>query len=75
MEARNKTIGILITDRCSESCAMCCFGCSPEKQNVIDESLLLEIIEQAAGIQGITAICNKKNRGKAPRNDQRTATE
>lgn len=45
-----------MTDRCSASCRICCFCCSPKNKNVISEELMLRIIDQAKEQNGIEYI-------------------
>ena len=44
---RKKGVCIIMTDQCNASCQICCFRCSPSNRNVIDETLMLQIIDQA----------------------------
>jgi radical SAM protein with 4Fe4S-binding SPASM domain len=51
-----KGVCIIMTDRCNANCKICGLGCSPEKNNVIDEALMLKIISQAKEQGGIEDI-------------------
>lgn len=50
------TVAVLLTDQCTAECEMCCFACSPRKNNVMDVELLKEIIEQAAKMPNINTV-------------------
>jgi MoaA/NifB/PqqE/SkfB family radical SAM enzyme len=43
-------LSVLITDRCSASCRMCCFGCTPAGNMLLDENRIKDYISQAAEI-------------------------
>jgi MoaA/NifB/PqqE/SkfB family radical SAM enzyme len=49
-------IGIVLTNQCNAQCSMCCFECGPDKDFVLDEKLVFDIIEQASHITGIKRI-------------------
>lgn len=44
---KKKSLGIMLTNRCNANCAMCGLSCSPQKNDVIDEKLLLKAIDEA----------------------------
>lgn len=50
------TVAILLTDKCTAECEMCCFACSPQKSNVMDIGLLRQIIDQAAKMPNINTV-------------------
>lgn len=45
-----KTLGFIMTDKCSASCKMCCFSCSPQKNTLLDKGLIKDYILQASKI-------------------------
>ena len=45
-----KGLCLIITDKCSASCDICCFGCSPKNSNVMTEELMIKAIDEAADI-------------------------
>lgn len=49
-------MAILLTDKCTASCEVCGVSCSPEKNSVIDENLMLNAIQQAKEIESIIQI-------------------
>ncbi len=51
-----KAVSIILTDKCNASCQICCFGCKPQNNQVIDESLMLDVIEQASRNKNIEYI-------------------
>ena len=44
---------LVLTDKCSAACDICCFSCSPEKGSVMDARLMAGVIDQAAEIDGL----------------------
>ena len=50
------SVGIIITNKCNASCDICCFGCNPANADVIDESFMLECINQISEIPEITTL-------------------
>ena len=53
---KKKGVCIIMTDRCNAKCQICCFSCSPENNNVINETLMLRIIDQAREQKGVNYI-------------------
>ena len=51
-----KSLGIMLTNRCNANCAICGLSCSPKLNSVIDESLMIEAINQALDIGTIKQI-------------------
>ncbi|MBO4266233.1 MAG: radical SAM protein [Lachnospiraceae bacterium] len=49
-------IAIAMTDKCSASCEMCCFKCSPEGKNTLSTDFMKDVILQASKINGIQSI-------------------
>lgn len=45
-----KGMAIMLTNRCNAKCAICGLSCSPETNDVIDETLMIEAIEQAKAV-------------------------
>ena len=52
----SKQLVIVMTDRCNARCEICGFSCGPERKNVINEHLLLDIIDQTPSIPGLDTI-------------------
>lgn len=50
------TVAILLTDKCTAECEMCCFSCSPRNNNVIDKKIVKRTIEQASQMNSIFTI-------------------
>ena len=44
---KKRLLGIMLTNRCNANCAMCGLSCSPKLNGVIDETLMIEAINQA----------------------------
>ena len=51
-----KMLDHYMTDKCTAECEMCCFACSPQKNNVMDVGLLRQIIDQAAKMPNINTV-------------------
>ena len=49
-----KNFTFSLTDRCSASCDICCFSCSPSRKNVLDKEVIKNYINQMAEIQSGT---------------------
>ncbi|MDO4270296.1 MAG: radical SAM protein [Eubacteriales bacterium] len=49
-------VGIALTDRCSASCAMCCFRCTPHNRQVLSRETVFSVIRQAGEIPEIKAV-------------------
>lgn len=49
-------LGIALTDRCTASCAMCCFRCKPENKQVLSKETVFSLIHQATEIPEITSV-------------------
>ena len=47
---RKEILGILLTNRCNANCAICGLSCSPKLHDVIDESLMINILDQAKAL-------------------------
>jgi len=47
---------LVVTDKCNAACDICCFSCSPEKGSVMDARLMADVIDQAAGVDGLRYI-------------------
>lgn len=47
---KKKSLGIMLTNRCNANCAICGLSCSPKLNSVIDETLMIEVINQAKDI-------------------------
>lgn len=43
-----------LTDRCSASCDICCFSCSPDKKNFLNKEVIKDYINQMAEIKSET---------------------
>lgn len=50
------SIGIALTRKCSAACRMCCFECSPERNETLSKQEIYDIIDQAKEIEGISRI-------------------
>ena len=55
MEIRDLTF--MVTNRCNAACDICCFQCSPRNSFVMDESIMLRYIDEAAQLGSIDRIC------------------
>lgn len=53
---KTKGVCLILTDRCNAECEICCFSCSPKNQNVMNESLMMEIIRQAKELKTVYQI-------------------
>lgn len=42
------TFAVMMTDCCSSSCRICCYGCSPKGSQLLDEKIVKNYIDQAA---------------------------
>ena len=51
-----KYLSILLTDRCSAACRICCFQCNPHNTFVMDESVMKRYIDEAARIGTVQSI-------------------
>lgn len=51
-----RKVGIALTDRCTASCAMCCFRCNPGNKQVLSRDTVFDIIRQAEDIPEITSV-------------------
>lgn len=54
---RKKSIAINITSKCNAKCKICCYGCSPDNNDVIDERLMLHSINRISDLGGIDSLC------------------
>ena len=43
-----KNFAFALTDKCSAACDICCFSCSPAKNNVLDKEVIKNYIDQVA---------------------------
>lgn len=43
-----KNISFVITDRCTAACKVCCFGCRPENNKMLDKEIIKDYINQLA---------------------------
>lgn len=50
------TVAILLTDKCTAECEICCFSCSPKKNNVMAREIAEQIVEQAAQMNSIKTV-------------------
>lgn len=48
MKSEVHTVGILLTMRCNVRCRMCCFSCSPTRNEEVPSSMVQRLIEQVA---------------------------
>lgn len=39
-----KSVAILLTDKCTAECKMCCFGCSPQNSTVMEPKMIQQIM-------------------------------
>lgn len=53
---KRRGVCLILTDRCNAECEICCFSCSPENKNVMDEDLMFETIRQAAELGTVQQI-------------------
>ncbi|NMB92821.1 MAG: radical SAM protein [Flexilinea flocculi] len=49
-------LAFIMTDRCSASCGMCCFSCSPHNKQRLDKELVKDWIRQAADLGTVKSI-------------------
>ena len=49
-------LAIVMTNKCSASCDMCCFSCSPRGEMLLDTDLMKDVIRQASEVKGIRAV-------------------
>ena len=49
-------MAILLTDQCTAECEMCCFGCSPKNNTVMQPEVIRRIIDEAALMSGIQTV-------------------
>lgn len=50
------TLAIAITQKCTASCSMCCFECSPEKNIQLNDDLIMNLVDQSAEIPQLRTI-------------------
>ena len=51
-----KYVSFMITDRCNAACRICCFQCNPRNTFVMDESVILRYIDEAAQLGTVQSI-------------------
>lgn len=49
-------LAIVMTDKCSAACDMCCFGCSPQGKRTLSNELMKDVIRQASEIDGVRSV-------------------
>lgn len=49
-------VSFIMTNRCSASCDMCCFSCTPEGKELLDKELIKDYIRQASEIDSVKSI-------------------
>ena len=52
-----KDVSIIITNKCNASCQICCYNCSPNQSEVIEEKLMYRVIDQAKEFGYVESIC------------------
>lgn len=51
-----RSVGLLLTFRCTAACADCCFECSPERRESLPLERALDLVDQLAEIPGVESI-------------------
>ena len=51
-----RRLAIALGDRCTASCDMCCFECSPKGEQQLETGLIKDVMEQASNIQEMTGV-------------------
>lgn len=51
-----RSVGLLLTFRCTAACADCCFECSPERRESLPLERALDLVDQLAEIAGVESI-------------------
>lgn len=49
-------LAIVMTDKCSAACEMCCFGCSPNGKRTLSSDLMKDVIRQASEMEEMNAV-------------------